>query len=642
MADLSKDWAKATKIEDDWAGAKPIKGDVPPPDNSDPFGVPEWGRKNPNLYGLYGAGRAIAREGIKGGASALGAIGGAAVPLPGATLAGGGLGYALGSEATRKLGLEEEPDQGFSGGQFAKNALIGGAMTGAGKVAGIGGKAIQNALARKTPSLESALMRTPITELASDFKAGAPTNIAARATTMPQAPKPATTKQSLGEDIKRGANYVNSKFRDSYQKKQFYLDKAMPMKGGAAETPAALQQLRDNRITGVDGIGAVKDDIVLTRHGEKVTGALPQTVTELMEAIPQAKQAVFQKTAPIVQHAEDSGLRIPIAKATSAVRGFIGDPSLEASAPGVVKEAERLIGVVEKNHPDGTMSPMEAERYVKQFNSVLDDYYQKGSFSDTDRAKVLAVFTNNLRGDFVETVGKVSPEFKELRRLYGAIDSLEPDAVRLSIKAGNKNAARHMSWLDIVAAEEAVGATTSARPTEGFTRAATTKLLSKMRVDSPDRAVKNLFNEVGKSVREPLKVPVLSDVPPSPRTVINEATGGRMPATAGQGMQGPTSPMNVTGPRVETTQGPSRPTIPTPAPAYNAQRVPINPPSNQVAREWAAPEPAKPPAPATGKVPKISRATLEEYRQEYPDATLDEFLDSLETGSTPKKKRYGK
>jgi hypothetical protein len=58
--------------------------------------VPEWGRNNPNLYGVYGAGREL----IQTGAEALGAAGGAAAglatPVPGGSLAGSGMGYAAG------------------------------------------------------------------------------------------------------------------------------------------------------------------------------------------------------------------------------------------------------------------------------------------------------------------------------------------------------------------------------------------------------------------------------------------------------------------------------------------------------------------------------------------------------------------
>ena len=91
--------------------------------------TPEWAGKHPNLYGMYGAGKALARTGIEGLYTTLGAAGGTAIPIPGATLAGGGVGYATGKRVADQL-LGDETDMSVSG--VAKDVGVGALMQGGG------------------------------------------------------------------------------------------------------------------------------------------------------------------------------------------------------------------------------------------------------------------------------------------------------------------------------------------------------------------------------------------------------------------------------------------------------------------------------------------------------------------------------
>ena len=87
------------------AQARPTVADAIPDTRGD---VPEWGRKNPRLYGLAGAAREVLGPIIEAGGAILGGIGGAAAGAPAGPLGiaaggvgGAGAGYATGKEATR-------------------------------------------------------------------------------------------------------------------------------------------------------------------------------------------------------------------------------------------------------------------------------------------------------------------------------------------------------------------------------------------------------------------------------------------------------------------------------------------------------------------------------------------------------------
>jgi hypothetical protein len=100
----------------------------PPADNT-----PEWAGRNPNLYGLVGAGKALLRTGIEAGGTTLGAAGGALIPVPGTSLVGAGLGYAAGKRAANAL-FDEPVDTSLSG--IGTDVAVGGAMQGAGSLIG--------------------------------------------------------------------------------------------------------------------------------------------------------------------------------------------------------------------------------------------------------------------------------------------------------------------------------------------------------------------------------------------------------------------------------------------------------------------------------------------------------------------------
>lgn len=136
-------WAKPIQNTVPPAWAKPIEAQPQPEVMAQERDVPQWGEESPNLYGLYGAGRAILQTGLEAGGQALGAAGGAALAGPVGMIAGSGLGYASGKRAGEKIigALDTavgEPAQTPQSESFAKDVAIGAAMGGAGSLIGKG------------------------------------------------------------------------------------------------------------------------------------------------------------------------------------------------------------------------------------------------------------------------------------------------------------------------------------------------------------------------------------------------------------------------------------------------------------------------------------------------------------------------
>lgn len=108
--------------------------------------VPEWGRKNPRLYGLAGAAREVLGPIVEAGAGILGGIGGAAAGAPAGPVgaaaggvAGAGAGYATGKEVTRladlALGNVAPTPVSEAPARIGKAALEGAEMEAGGRIA---------------------------------------------------------------------------------------------------------------------------------------------------------------------------------------------------------------------------------------------------------------------------------------------------------------------------------------------------------------------------------------------------------------------------------------------------------------------------------------------------------------------------
>ncbi len=93
--------------------------------------VPEWGAKNPNLYGIYGAGRELLRTGLETGGATLGEVGGTFVPVPGSSYVGGGMGFAIGKRAANAI-LGDESDNSMKG--IGTDVALGATQVGIGKL----------------------------------------------------------------------------------------------------------------------------------------------------------------------------------------------------------------------------------------------------------------------------------------------------------------------------------------------------------------------------------------------------------------------------------------------------------------------------------------------------------------------------
>lgn len=104
--------------------------------------VPKWGAENPNLYGAYGAGKALLQAGAETLGTTMGAAGGALIPAPGTSVVGAGAGYAAGKRIGKNVvhGIEQlagenpQPLEPDTAGNVALDVATGSLLQGAGNI----------------------------------------------------------------------------------------------------------------------------------------------------------------------------------------------------------------------------------------------------------------------------------------------------------------------------------------------------------------------------------------------------------------------------------------------------------------------------------------------------------------------------
>lgn len=134
--------AQAQRLFGDTAPSAPAASTAPQTPSEVPgprTGVPEWGQRNPVLYGIAGAARESLGPLLQAGAGIAGGLMGTPMGLAG-SVGGGALGYAMGEQAMRAadvlLGNVEPKTVTRKAEELAKDVATGAAMEMGGRIAG--------------------------------------------------------------------------------------------------------------------------------------------------------------------------------------------------------------------------------------------------------------------------------------------------------------------------------------------------------------------------------------------------------------------------------------------------------------------------------------------------------------------------
>ena len=241
-------------------------------------GVPEWGRKNPNLYGAYGAGKAIISEVVKPTLETAGFIAGSiASPIVGTAL-GYGMGKKAGEIVEGQYAKLEKPD--------LKMKTVGEEMVGS------------------------------AVDVGSALALGKGMQIATKGAL--------TVDEKLTQAIRKG---IEKGIRPSVAGKQ---------------TNAQTEQYLNKAETAVKTIIENKANLKLTSETGEAVQELPKNLKQFSQAIDQTKRNIFSQYDKIARTAGAKGAQVNLAPIVQELKTIAADKSVADLSPNIAKYALSL------------------------------------------------------------------------------------------------------------------------------------------------------------------------------------------------------------------------------------------------------------------------------------------------------------
>lgn len=443
--------------------------------------VPQWGVDHPNLYGVYGASKALGTAAVEGAATAggatLGTIGGAIAGPVGAGaggIAGSGAGFAAGKRLSQAIGLSDEPMDNSAMG-IGKDVALGAAMGAIPGAAGLAGKGIR-ALGGDTAM--NLLTKVPL------------------------------GRGMLAEARLPDVGKVASEFDNSFTKAIRPSAKGMrPFKDTA--------EYNSNAQSAAKEIVLNKDNLGITDAEGNPVDHLPKTLPQMEQAVNSTKRAIWDKVKAINSSAE--GAQVPLDPAVGELESIARSGVVKTMSPETANYATTKAKLL-RDQKSFTVD--ETQDAISRANRSADHYYSSPSADTESRAYIDSIVANHLRDGLDATLESVTgtPAAAPLRKAYGSLKAIEADVRQRTLVDARKNPKGIIDFSDIYTSGELIASLAAHNPAgiaRGLTMAAMKARLKWW--NDPNTHVERLFKLADKLViKKDFPLPEVAPATPAP------------------------------------------------------------------------------------------------------------------------------
>lgn len=322
-------------------------------------------------------------------------------------------------------------------------------------------------------------------------------------------------------------------------------------------------------VEGVNAITENRQKLQFTdEDGNIVRGRTPETLEEFSQAIDQTKRGIYREYNALAKASGEKGGQIDIANTKTKVKDadglevessiadeldtIINDKSLPISNPEVIAKAkalkERLLYEVD-TLPDGKIvrtlrEPVDTEftqNLLQQLNDKLKAYYRNPTPNMASEAALDAMVANRLRTMLDQTIESTEGAgYQALKNKYGALKAMEADVAKRAQVYGRQNNKGLIDYSDIFTGGQVLNGILSGNVAQVATGlgARAIKEFIKWK-NSPDRAIKSLFEEARKSPRRSLPQPTYSNPGDQTNPQLNsKSSSSPKPSTSGKEVKG--------------------------------------------------------------------------------------------------------
>lgn len=255
----------------------------------------------------------------------------------------------------------------------------------------------------------------------------------------------------------------------------------------------------------VKTISKLKDQIELTTSdGEKITWKTPETISQLDEAIPQAKRKIYEAYS---SEAEKAGTVSRI-DTTPIVQELL---TLREKMKKMIwwwNTVSYIDNVIKDIQNKWQMWVIDALDNTQQLNSKLQAYYRNPNPNDIWNSVVDALVNSKLKEWIDATIDSslLDSKYADIKKQYANLKAIEKDVKNRSTVFARWNNKWFFDITDIFTAWEAINAITTFSPA-WVVKSGWMFALKELRkyLNSPDTAVKNIFKEVNKQVWEQIQ-----------------------------------------------------------------------------------------------------------------------------------------
>lgn len=267
------------------------------------------------------------------------------------------------------------------------------------------------------------------------------------------------------------------------------------------KTAQQIESFKQNARTAVLAITKNKKNLsFLNDVGESIKGSVPSSLKEFTESVEQTKKTIFKKYDSLAKKAGDAGGKVELSNVADELRKVGQDNVLRDLYPDVVSYAEKRAESLSKR---ASYSTEEAQTAIKHLNESLQAFYRNPTFESASKAQIDAMIANNIRTSLDNVITGVTGEgYSALKKVYGALKSIEKDVAHRAIVDARKNVKGLIDFTDIFSAGDIISGIATMNPAQiakgGFQKAIATVY---KKLNDPNRTIKKMFQEAERYIQ---------------------------------------------------------------------------------------------------------------------------------------------
>lgn len=245
-----------------------------------------------------------------------------------------------------------------------------------------------------------------------------------------------------------------------------------------------------------------KDSTPLTKSTKKgdveITGRVPQTLLQFMEAIDKGKHRVWSTAHDMLMKTNGVGLQVPLDYVAQQLEAFAGDRVLATRSPKLAKRASDWAA---RYRETGTLTLPEIERDLAMSNEKLKAYYKNPSFERATQAAVEEVVASALRKTLDDVITTYEgPGYQNLRNKYGAYKAIEADVAKRAGVDANKRPIGFFGYGALIEGAEMARAVTNLDPSHAVTAGVYHIVRQTInKINNPNTHIARMFDNVDKA-----------------------------------------------------------------------------------------------------------------------------------------------